>query len=134
MNTTTRFLLTAAIPLLATGCASTKAFRHKNGTLTVSRQGFFGKASSTSYWITGAAAGRISPAEDLTVFRKVIDGKPLPAVPLKCSGFVDATEPKHVEVRLVEKQGGSLSQAKLNGRHKLIDANTPKPFYHWLIP
>lgn len=130
-----RYLLLAAVPLLFTACTTTTAYRHKNGSLTVSRQSrFFGSASSTVYWITGASPGHISTAENLTVFRKRIEGKPGPAVPLKCSGFVDATETKHVEIRLAEKQGGNLSQSRVNGRYKVTDENAPKPFYHWLIP
>jgi len=128
-------LLFAVVPLLFSSCTTTTAYRQKNGSLTVARQSrFFGSASSTSYWITGASPGQISTAENLTVFRKRIDGKPGPAVPLKCSGFIDTTETKRIEIRLAEKQAGSLSQSPVNGRHKLVDENAPKPFYHWLIP
>jgi hypothetical protein len=128
-------LFLAVVALFFSSCTTTTAYRHKNGSLTVSQHSrLFGAASSTSYWITGANPGRISPAEDLTVFRKRIDGKPGPAVPLKCSGFIDATTAKRIEIRLAEKQAGSLSQSRVNGLHKLIDESAPKPFYHWLIP
>jgi hypothetical protein len=125
-------LLVTVVPLLFfTACTTTTAYRHKNGSLTVSQRGL--KATPSTYWITGANAGHITTAGDLTVFRK-FHGKSIPAVPLKCDGFVDATK-KRVEIRLVEKQGGSgLSQAWVNGRHKVIDESAPKPFYHWLIP
>ena len=130
-----RHLIFAVVPLLFAACTTTTAIRQKNGSLTVSRHSrLFGTTASTSYWITGADSGRISPAENLTVFRKHIAGKPLPAVPLKCSGFIDATEAQRIEIRLVEKKSGSLSQSPINGRHKLTDENSPKPFYHWLIP
>ncbi|MCW1921521.1 hypothetical protein OKA05_03085 [Luteolibacter arcticus] len=125
-----RFLL-AIVPLLFTACTTTTAYRQKNGSLTVTQRGW--GATPGSYWITGANAGRITTAGDLTVFRK-FPGKSRPAVPLKCDGFVDTTPKKRVEIRLVERQGGNLSQAWVNGRHKLIDENAPKPFYHWLIP
>jgi hypothetical protein len=126
-----RLLLLAVVPVLLASCTTTTVYRHKNGSLTVSQRGW--RAAPSTYWIHGAPAGRIATADDLTVFRK-FPGKSLPAVPLKCSGFVDATEAKRVEIRLVEKQGGNLSQAWVNGRHKLIDESAPKPFYHWLIP
>jgi hypothetical protein len=123
-------VLVAVVPLLFTACTTTTAYRHKNGSLTVSQRGF--NAAPSTYWITGANSGRITTAGDLTVFRK-FPGKSTPAVPLKCDGFVDATK-KRVEIRLVEKQGGGLSQAWVNGRHKVINEGAPKPFYHWLIP
>ena len=123
-------LLVAVVPLLFTACTTTTAYRHKNGSLTVSQRGI--NAVPSTYWITGANAGRITTASDLTVFRK-FPGKSIPAVPLKCDGFVDATK-KRVEIRLIEKQGGGLSQAWVNGSHKVIDEGAPKPFYHWLIP
>lgn len=127
-----RTLALFLLPLVATSCVSTKAYRHKNGTVTVTQRGW--NAQPGSYWITGANAGTITPADDLTVFRKDFIGKPLPAVPLKCNGFIDTTDARHIEIRLVEKRGGSLLQAWANGRHKLVDENAPKPFYHWLIP
>ena len=120
------------LPWIATSCVTTKAYRHKNGTVTVTQRGW--NANAGSYWITGAAPGTITPADDLAVFRKDFIGKPLPAVPLKCDGFIDTTEAKRIEIRLVEKRGGNLLQSWANGRHKLIDENAPKPFYHWLIP
>jgi hypothetical protein len=123
-------LLVTVVPLLFTACTTTTAYRHKNGSLTVSQRGI--NAVPSTYWITGANAGRITTASDLTVFRK-FPGKSIPAVPLKCDGFVDATK-KRVEIRLIEKQGGGLSQAWVNGSHKVIDEGAPKPFYHWLIP
>lgn len=124
-------LFFAVVPLFFTACTSTTVFRHKNGSLTVSQRGF--KAAPSTYWITGANSGHITTAGDLTVFRK-FPGKSLPAVPLKCDGFIDASPKKRVEIRLVEKHGGNLSQAWVNGRHKLTDESAPKPFYHWLIP
>jgi hypothetical protein len=123
-------LLVAVVPLLFTACTTTTAYRHKNGSLTVSQRGI--NAVPSTYWITGANAGRITTASDLTVFRK-FPGKSIPAVPLKCDGFVDASK-KRIEIRLIEKQGGGLSQAWVNGSHKVIDEGAPKPFYHWLIP
>lgn len=127
-----RTLALFLLPLVATSCVSTKAYRHKNGTVTVTQRGW--NAKPGSYWITGARPGTITPADDLAVFRKDFIGKPLPAVPLKCNGFIDTTDARHIEIRLVEKRGGSLLQAWANGRHKLVDENAPKPFYHWLIP
>ncbi|MEK7950422.1 hypothetical protein [Luteolibacter soli] len=125
-----RHLLFTVLPLFFTACTTTTAFRHKNGSLTVSQRGM--NAAPSTYWITGANSGRITTASDLTVFRK-FPGKSMPAVPLKCDGFVDATK-KKVEIRLVEKQGGNLSQAWVNGSHKVVEEGAPKPFYHWLIP
>jgi hypothetical protein len=125
-------LLFAVVPLLVTACTTTTAYRQKNGSLTVTQRGW--GAMHGSYWITGAPAGRLTTAETLSVFRKDFAGKPLPAIPVKCSGYVDTTETNRIEIRLVEKTGGNLSQAWANGRHKLIDEGAPKPFYHWLIP
>jgi hypothetical protein len=120
------------VPLLVASCASTTAYRHENGTVTVTQRGW--NSNAGSYWITGAKPGTINTSEQLTVFRKEFIGKPTPAVPVKCTGYVDTTENKRIEIRLVEKRGGSLQQAWANGRHKLVDENAPKPFYHWLIP
>lgn len=127
-----RLLALLALPMFAGSCATTKAYRHKNGTVTVTQRGW--NANAGSYWITGAAPGTITPSDSLSVFRKDYIGQPLPAVPVKCTGFIDATETKRIEIRLVEKKGGGLLQSWANGRHKLIDENAPKPFYHWLIP
>ena len=120
------------VSMLMASCASTTAYRHENGTVTVTQRGW--NSNAGSYWITGATPGAITPSEQLTVFRKEFVGKPTPAVPVKCAGFIDATASKRIEIRLVEKRGGSLLQAWANGRHKLVDENAPKPFYHWLIP
>ncbi|MCW1883308.1 hypothetical protein OKA04_01115 [Luteolibacter flavescens] len=125
-----RCLPLTVLPLLAASCTTTTVYRHTNGSLTISQRGL--KAAPSTYWVNGAGAGRITTAGDLTVFRKFTH-KSAPAVPLKCDGFVDATR-KKVEIRLVEKQGGTLSQPWVNGRYKVIDENAPKPFYHWLIP
>ena len=125
-------LLVAIMPLLSTACTTTTAYRQKNGSLTVTQRGW--NATGGSYWITGATAGQLITAENLAVFRKDFGGKPLPAVPVKCFGFVDTTDANRIEIRLAEKRGGNLSQAWANGRHKLIDVSAPKPFYHWLIP
>jgi hypothetical protein len=127
-----RLLAFLVLPLVASSCVTTKAYRHKNGTVTVTQRGW--NANAGSYWITGANPGTITPSDDLTVFRKEFIGKPTPAVPVKCTGFIDATNSKRIEIRLIEKKGGSLLQAWANGRHKLVDENAPKPFYHWLIP
>ena len=124
-------LLLAVVPFLFASCTTTTAYRHKNGSLTVSQRGR--NAAPTTYWITGAAAGSITAADDLAVFQKH-RGKSLPAVPRKCIGFIDTTSPKHVDFHLAEKQGTALSQPWINGRHKLVDESAPKPFYHWLIP
>jgi hypothetical protein len=126
-----RHLLLAVVPFLFTSCTSTTAYRQKNGSLTVTQSGW--NAVYETYWITGAGPGRITAAENLTVFRRSRQIKST-AVPVKCSGFVDATEAKHIEIRLAEKRGGQLSLAWANGRHKLVDESAPKPFYHWLIP
>jgi hypothetical protein len=126
-----RLLAFLVVAPLATSCVSTKAYRHKNGTITVTRDW---NNEGDSYWISGAKPGTISTSEQLTVFRKEFIGKPTPAVPVKCTGFIDTTETKRIEIRLVEKKGGTLVQAWANGRHKLVDENAPKPFYHWLIP
>jgi hypothetical protein len=120
------------LPVVIGSCTSTTAYRHKNGTVTVTQRGW--NAKPGSYWITGATAGTITPSENLLVFRKDFIGKPLPAVPVKCSGYIDTTEADRIEIRLVERKGGGLLQAWANGRHKLVDENAPKPFYHWLIP
>ena len=125
-------LLFAVAPLLFTACTTTTAYRQKNGSLTVTQRGW--GATPGSYWINGAAAGQLTTAEKLSVLRKDFSGKPLPAVPVKCFGYVDATETNRIEIRLAEKRGGTLSQAWANGRHQLLDENAPKPFYHWLIP
>jgi len=124
-------MLFAVVPLLSTACTTTTAYRHKNGTLTVSQRGI--NATPSSYWIAGANAGQITTGSNLTVFRKYY-GKSLPAVPLKCDGFIDATDAKRIDIRLLDKSSGSLSQSWVNGRHKVVDENAPKPFYHWLIP
>lgn len=121
-----------ALALIVTSCATTKAYRHQNGTVTVTQRGWH--ANDGSYWITGANPGAITPADNLSVFRKDSIGKRLPAVPAKCSGFIDASEANRIEIRLIEKKGSLLLQSWANGRHKLVDEGTPKPFYHWLIP
>jgi hypothetical protein len=126
-----RLLAILVLPLLATSCVTTKAYRHQNGTITVTRDW---NNEGDSYWIAGAKPGTITTSDQLSVFRKEFIGKPTPAVPVKCIGYVDTTESKRIEIRLVEKRGGSLQQAWANGRHKLVDENAPKPFYHWLIP
>lgn len=126
-----RHLLLAVVPFVFTSCTTTTAYRQKNGSLTVSQRGW--NAVHETYWITGAGPGRVTTAENLTVFRRPRHAKSK-AVPIKCSGFVDASEAKRIEIRLAERQGGQLSQAWANGRHKLVDENAPKPFYHWLIP
>jgi len=128
-----RFALLALLPLLACGCATTKAYRHKDQTVTVARRASIFKPSPVSYWMVGAKPGTLTNAEDLKIFRKArmkSDG----AAPIKCAGFVDTTRHSRIEVRLAEKRGGQLEQAWVNGTHKLIDENAPKPFYHWLIP
>jgi hypothetical protein len=126
-----RLLAFLALPLIASSCVTTRAYRHENGTITVTRDW---NQEGDSYWISGAKPGAISTSDQLTVFRKEFIGKPTPAVPVKCTGFIDTTEAKRIEIRLVEKKGGGLVQAWCNGRHKLVDENAPKPFYHWLIP
>jgi hypothetical protein len=120
-----------ALPLIGSSCVTTKAYRHQNGTVTVTRDW---NNEGDSYWIAGAKPGAVSTADQLTVFRKEFIGKPTPAVPVRCAGFVDTTDTKRIEIRLVEKRDGRLQQAWANGRHKLVDENAPKPFYHWLIP
>jgi hypothetical protein len=121
---------TAALALAS--CSGTTAHRQGNGSITAIHSSW-GKAEAT-YWITGAAAGRITPAERLSVFRKPHPGRPVSAHPVKCAGYIDTTAPARIEIRLVEMQQGSLRQSPVNGRHKLTDENSPKPFYHWLIP
>lgn len=122
--------LCCLLPLLAGACAGTKAWRHKDQSVTVAKRGSFGGASS--YWLVGAKPGQVTSAEDVKVFRKAGGAG---ATPVRCSGFIDTTRPSRIEVRLAEKHGARWEQARVNGTHKLADENAPRrPFYHWLIP
>ena len=118
------------LPLLVTSCGA-KAWRHKDHTVTVAKRSGFGGGSPARYWLVGAKPGAVTNAEEVSIYRKPQGGS---AVPVKCSGFIDTTRPKRIEVRLAEKHGNRWEQARVNGTYKLADENAPRPFYHWLIP
>ena len=118
--------------LLGSSCAGTKAWRHKDQSVTVARKGtLFRPAAPTSYWLVGAKPGQILRADDLVIYRKAKGSK---AIPLNCTGFIDTTRAGRLEVQLAEKIGNRWEIARVNGTHKLRDENAPRPFYHWLIP
>ena len=118
--------------VLASGCADTKAWRHKDQSVTLARKGpLFRPADPASYWLVGTKPGQILRADDLAIYRKAKGTK---AIPLNCTGFIDTTRPGRIEVQLAEKIGNRWEIARVNGTHKLRDANAPRPFYHWLIP
>lgn len=121
-------LCCALLPVLGSSCAS-KAWRHKDQSVTVAKRSLGGPASR--YWLVGAKPGAVTNAEDVSIYSKPQGGS---AVPVKCAGFIDTTRPKRIEVRLAEKHGSHWEQALVNGTYKLADENTPRPFYHWLIP
>ena len=123
-------VLLCVLPLLASSCANSRALRHKDQSVTVSKRAFF-SSDAARYWMVGAKPGQITNADDVAVYRKA---KGSGAAPVKCSGFIDTTRPARIEVRLAEKHGGSWEQARVNGSYKLADENSPRPFYHWLIP
>ncbi|MCW1915365.1 hypothetical protein OJ996_17405 [Luteolibacter sp. GHJ8] len=117
---------------LSASCASTKAWRHKDQSVTVARKGtLFSPGEPTSYWLVGAKPGQIQRADDVSIYRKQKGSK---AIPLNCTGFIDTTHRGRIEVQIAEKMGGNWQIARVNGTHKLRDENAPKPFYHWLIP
>jgi hypothetical protein len=131
MKTSARTLAAALIPLLAASCVSTKAYRHKDRTVTVHRKGF--ATTPANYWIVGAKPDQVTPSDQLAVYGKRLvkgDG----AVPLKCTGFVDTRDDGRIDVQLAHKQGATWDPIPVNGRHKLVDKTKPRPFYHWLIP
>lgn len=121
------------LPLALMGCTTTKGYRHKDQTITVSQRGLITRGDPTNYWIVGAKPNQVTSAENLSVYRKTL-ARGSSAAPLKCSGFVDTTRSSRIEVQLAEKHGNSWQKARVNGAHKLIDETAPKPFYHWLIP
>jgi hypothetical protein len=118
----------ALLPVLAASCAP-HAWRHKDQSVTVAKRSLGGPASR--YWLVGAKPGTVNSAENVSIYSKPQGGE---AVPVKCSGFIDTTRPKRIEVRLAEKHGSHWEQAGVNGSYKLADENSPRPFYHWLIP
>jgi hypothetical protein len=131
MKTLFRTLVLSLAALAATSCVSTKAYRHKDQTVTVHRKGF--RTTPVSYWLVGVRPGQVTVSDDLAVYHKrLIKGQA--AAPLKCTGFVDTRDDGRIEVQLARKQGGSWDPTLVNGNHKLIDTTAPKPFYHWLIP
>jgi len=131
MKTSARLLAAALIALLATSCVSTKAYRHKDQTVTVHRKGL-GKTPE-NYWLVGARPGQVTPSDTLAVYgKRMVPGDG--AVPLKCTGFVDTRDDGRIDVRLARKHGGTWEPIPVNGRHKLVDKTKPRPFYHWLIP
>ena len=121
------------LPLATASCTTTKGYRHKDETLTVSQRGLISRGNPTNYWIVGAKPNQVTSAENLSVYRKTL-ARGNSAAPLKCTGFVDTTRASRIEVRLAEKHGNSWRKAPVNGTHKLVDEAAPKPFYHWLIP
>ncbi|WP_035602824.1 hypothetical protein [Haloferula sp. BvORR071] len=124
-------ILLCLLPLLASSCADTRAWRHKDQTVTVAKRSGLRGGAAMSYWLVGAKPGQVTNAEDVSVYRKTNGAG---ATLVKCSGFVDTTRPSRIELRLAEKRGGHWEQAWVNGSHKLSDENAPpKPFYHWLI-
>ncbi|QJE98743.1 hypothetical protein [Luteolibacter luteus] len=121
------------LSLALASCTTTKGYRHKDQTITVSQRGLITRGDPTNYWIVGAKPNQVTSAENLSVYRKTL-ARGSSAAPLKCSGFVDTTRSSRIEVQLAEKHGGSWQKASVNGAHKLVDETAPKPFYHWLIP
>ncbi len=121
------------LPVLLSGCTVTKGHRHADQTVTVSQRGLLSRGNPVNYWISGAKPGQLTPAEQLSVYRKSL-ARGQSAAPLKCSGFVDTTRSSRIVVQLAEKHGGTWRQALVNGDHELDDETAPKPFYHWLIP
>ncbi len=119
----------ALLPLIAGSCAP-KAWLHKDQSVTVARRSSLGEPASR-YWMVGAKPGSVTNAENVSIYSKPQGGS---AVPVKCSGYIDTTRPKRIEVRLAEKHGSHWEQAGVNGTYKLADENAPRPFYHWLIP
>lgn len=118
------------LPLLAASCG-TKAWRHKDQSVTVAKRGGLGGGPTSRYWLVGAKPGTVTNADEVSIYRKPQGGS---AVPVKCAGFIDTTRPERIEVRLAEKHGSRWEQARVNGTYKLADENVPRPFYHWLIP
>jgi hypothetical protein len=120
------------LPLLGGGCAGTKAWRHKDQSVTVASKGtLFRPGPPASYWLVGAKPGQILRADEMAIYRKAKGTK---AVPVKCAGFIDTTQGGRIQVQLAERIGNRWEIARVNGTHKLRDENAPKPFYHWLIP
>jgi hypothetical protein len=121
------------LPLALASCTTTKGYRHKDQTITVSQRGLISRGNPTNYWIVGAKPNQVTSAENLSVYRKAL-ARGSSAAPVKCTGFVDTTRSSRIEVQLAEKHGGSWQKARVNGAHKLVDETAPKPFYHWLLP
>lgn len=94
------------LPLALASCTTTKGYRHKDQTITVSQRGLISRGNPTNYWIVGAKPNQVTSAENLSVYRKAL-ARGSSAAPVKCTGFVDTTRSSRIEVQLAEKHGGS---------------------------